>query len=833
MTSTGPRRRRAGSRVSQVAERRSAFRPRGAIVGIGVAPASVGAACQLLRCLPDDTGLSLVVVPDLRDQQRTTALVQGLARSTAMPVVEASNDMRLEPDRVHVIPAGSAARVERGRLMVRPPRRREPERPIEHFLRSLARAEKSRAIGLVLAGAGPEAEEGLEAIRAVGGTALLPQPIETLARELAGLGRERDVSDDLLAASGLPIVALDGEDRVRRFTPAARSLMGLEIGEPISDADLRFRIHRLDQLIANVRSTSRPLDLETTDSAGHWWRLEIRPCPDVGGRSDGVILVFTDIDRFKRSVHHAHAAFDQTSAMQRAVPVPLLVLDDQLSVRSANPAYYERFAAEPADTLGRPWLATCGRAWNSEQIRDALASLLAVGGEIEMEVEIDHPPGNPRNVVVTACALRREHHAPLVLVTLQDVTERTRLLHAAEEARSQAERANDAKDVFFAMLSHELRAPLHTIMLHADLLLAGGAADPIRTRQSAEAIVRAAESQAGIISDLLDVSAIIAGKISIKREPVDLQPVVSAALDAMRDAAADKRIRLRADVSPEVGPVLGDDVRLQQITVNLLANAVKFTPPGGEVSIALQQEGERACIQVMDTGKGIAADLLPRVFDRFVQGEVSVARAYGGLGLGLTIVKDLVRLHGGTVQASSEGLGRGATFTVEIPLMAERADADQEEQTDPGRRVERAVLTSGANELDGLRVLLVDDDPGCREVFSAILRMCGAEVKSVASAADVVPAMNAFQPDVLLCDIAMPDEDGYSLIRRIRRLAPEQGGRVPAVAVTALATRSDRRQALSAGFQVHVAKPAPAAALIDALQRARNESPVDSPQLTR
>ena len=323
------------------------------------------------------------------------------------------------------------------------------------------------------------------------------------------------------------------------------------------------------------------------------------------------------------------------------------------------------------------------------------------------------------------------------------------------------------------------------------------------------------------------MSAIIAGKIAIKRRPVELQAVIAAALDSIGEVAGKKQIRLRLEVDPSVGPVLGDDTRLGQIVGNLLGNAVKFTPQGGEITVTLEGGKKHARIRVIDSGQGIAGDLLPHVFDRFVQGDLSSTRPHGGLGLGLAIVRDLVRLHGGSVQADSEGPGRGATFIVELPLIGIRAsrrpDGDQEEETDPrGHALGIGAALAGVaqRELEGLKVLIIDDDWESLDVMSEILRVHGAEVRSVQRASEVIAALAEFRPDVLLCDIAMPDEDGYSLIRRIRALPLEAGGQVPAVAVTAMVTLGDRNRAIAAGFQLHVTKPALVAALCDAVRRA-------------
>ena len=649
---------------------------------------------------------------------------------------------------------------------------------------------------------------------------------------------------NLLASVDIPIVIVSGDRRVRRFTPGARALMNLipsDLGRPLDDIRLNVEVENLDGLISEVLDTLQIKELEVVDRVGRWYRMQIRPYRTVDNKLDGAVISLTDIDRLKQAVGDATAAFDQVTAILGSIRVPLIVLDQDFSIRSANAAYYQTFAAEPDTTVGQVWFETCHGAWNSPALRSALAALLTGSRDIALEVEVEHPVGTARTVAIAGSVLRWAKDAPIFLITPVDVSERARLLHDAEEARSLAERASKGKDVFLALLSHELRAPLHTITLHADLLRAGASTDPARSLSGAEAIGRAAEAQDRIIGDLLDVSAIMAGKVAIKRRPVELQAVISAALDSIAEVAARKRIRLRLEVDPSVGPVLGDDIRLAQIVGNLLGNAVKFTPEGGEIAVTLDGGDRHARIRVIDSGQGIAGDFLPHVFDRFAQGDVSSTRSHGGLGLGLAIVRDLVRLHGGSAQADSEGLGRGATFIVELPLIgvrsSSRPDGDREEETDPRghRALGIADLAAGAerSEFEGVKLLLIDDDAESLEVMSEILRMHGAEVHAVAHASEVIGALAEFRPDVLLCDIAMPDEDGYSLIRRIRALPSEAGGRVPAVAVTAMATRSDRHRAIAAGFQLHVAKPAQVAVLCDAVRRARGLPVPHTPSISR
>jgi signal transduction histidine kinase/CheY-like chemotaxis protein len=378
---------------------------------------------------------------------------------------------------------------------------------------------------------------------------------------------------------------------------------------------------------------------------------------------------------------------------------------------------------------------------------------------------------------------------------------------AAETARREAESASRSKDEFLATVSHELRTPLNAILGWAQLLLTSDV-DVEKTRRGLETIARNAKLQAQLIDDLLDVSRIISGKMRLDVRALDLVPVVDAALEAIRPAAEAKQIRLRRVLDPLAGPVAGDPARLQQVVWNLLSNAVKFTPKEGLVEVRLERVNSHVEIIVADNGPGIAPDFLPHVFDRFRQSDASTTRRQGGLGLGLAIVRHLVELHGGTVRAKSPGEGHGSTFVVLLPLSIVHMTSADGQRVHPRAEADGPDCEDDATlNLKGIRVLVVDDEPDARETMQQILEHCDAEVRTAASAAEGLQALQEWQPHVLLSDIGMPGEDGYGLIRQVRALPPERGGRTPAAALTAFARGEDRRRALMAGFQMHVAKP--------------------------
>jgi PAS domain S-box-containing protein len=398
-----------------------------------------------------------------------------------------------------------------------------------------------------------------------------------------------------------------------------------------------------------------------------------------------------------------------------------------------------------------------------------------------------------------------------LMVLLQDVTarkradgERERLLAAELRAREDAEAASRAKDEFLATLSHELRTPLSPVLTWSELLRRR-IASPQEAARGLAAIARNAGNLARLIDELLDVSRIETGKLRLELGPVELERVIVEAVEVIRSAADAKRIAIATDLDGEGCRVLGDPDRLRQVMWNLLSNAVKFTPPEGSVHVSLRRAGTDARIEVTDTGQGIVPAFQPFVFDRFRQADTSSTRRHGGLGIGLAIVRELVELHGGRVEVASAGEGRGSTFAVALPVLAEDR---------PVPRAEPPRIGTAA--LDGMRVLIVDDDPDSNEAVRNVLAAAGADVRIAASTDEAFAILARWVPDVVVSDIAMPGEDGYALLARLRAEAAALG-RIPAVALTAYSAPGDREQALSAGFHAHVAKPLRSDELLHAL----------------
>jgi signal transduction histidine kinase/ActR/RegA family two-component response regulator len=418
------------------------------------------------------------------------------------------------------------------------------------------------------------------------------------------------------------------------------------------------------------------------------------------------------------------------------------------------------------------------------------------------------------------------HEKGRLAETLADMTRleelRARVLEREQAARVNAERANHLKDQFLATVSHELRTPLNAILGWAEMLRSGALEDTRRDR-ACQAIYTSARHQAQLVNELLDVARIMSGKLRLELAAVDLKDVVRGALEVVQPAADAKGIDLSADDDLPVTIIYGDPTRLQQVLSNLLSNAVKFTPRGGTVRLQLRRDDDAAELVVTDTGQGISADFLPSVFEPFRQADGSTTRVHGGLGLGLSIVRHLVDAHNGTVTAASDGEGRGATFTVRLPVAS--LHGNQGEAIAADEVTAAAGLPVDAIRLDGLRVLVVDDDDESRQVMAAHLEGHGATVVTAASVAEALEVVRRERVDVLLADVGMPGEDGYALIRKLRAQQAPRAATIPAAAVTAFAANEDRQRALQAGFTLHVAKPVDARSLVNAVARLAKANP--------
>lgn len=509
----------------------------------------------------------------------------------------------------------------------------------------------------------------------------------------------------------------------------------------------------------------------------------------------------------------------------------ILVTDEQLNIISWNQWLEERTGKSATSVIGQnlfdlfPELVTrrLDRHYQwalegqvrvlSQALHGYLISMTSLSGQ-EMRQAVRISPLSHDGAVIGT------------LTIIEDVTERvarekeleaqlqvrSKLLASEKVARSEAERANHLKDEFLATVSHELRNPLNAILGWANMLRSGKLAEANMER-AIETIHRNAKAQCQLIADLLDVSRIISGKLRLDIRTIDLSAVVNAAVDSIRPAADGKGIRLHLMIDPAAGPISGDADRLQQIVWNLLTNAIKFTPKGGRIQVLVRRIDSHVEIEVNDSGAGISKEFLPYVFDRFRQGDASTTRLHGGLGLGLSIVRQLVELHGGTVRVASAGEGKGATFTIVLPFLSVISNQDEPASFHPTVSDEVPELEN-LPSLDGLKVLVVDDEEDTRELIREVLRDCGSEVVTARSVAEALTAIQVHRPDILISDLGMPDEDGYSLITKIRALPADRGGKTPAAALTAYARTEDRLRVLRAGFQFHLPKPVDSAELV-------------------
>jgi signal transduction histidine kinase/CheY-like chemotaxis protein len=572
------------------------------------------------------------------------------------------------------------------------------------------------------------------------------------------------------------------KDRLERLAPAVRRALR-EQAERVARRAAEARLHFVARVSTELaRSVDRRVILETTarlcvPTLGSWCAVVERD----GDRPAVAAVMHVDANR----VAAVRAAFEVAVA-RRQPP-----------------------ALEPART-------TVHRHLDAAAFRELLGNVDAV----------DLVPRDERIAVIVLPVGARDRNSDAIVIGIERAADRpaaedvelaeelarrafvalenARLVDEARRERERAEQANRAKDEFLAAVSHEVRTPLNAILGWTRMLRAGHLRED-RRQHALETIERNAHVQVHLIEDLLDISRIITGKLRLNVGPTDLAQVIDAALDAVRPAADAKSIRIVREFDPVGGHIIGDPERLQQVVWNLLSNAVKFTPDGGEVGIRLRRENAAVEISVRDSGKGISREFLPHVFERFRQEDGRVTRGHGGLGLGLAIVKHLVELHGGTIEAESEGVGRGATFRVRIPLGSLRAAPIQTVQSPvvagPPTRVECPP------ELEGVRVLVLDDEDDARDLVKSMLEHCRAHVRGARSVNEAIGLLDAEHFDVVVSDVGMPNEDGYAFIRRVRALGTERNRSIPAVALTAYARAEDRTRAFVAGFNAHVTKP--------------------------
>jgi PAS domain S-box-containing protein len=561
-----------------------------------------------------------------------------------------------------------------------------------------------------------------------------------------------------------------------------------------------------------------------------WYEVHVYPTPD------GISIYFRDVSESKRAEAEQQRLSAEVERQARVFDTTLssitdfvYILDREARFLYVNKALLDLWGLKLEEALGKDFFDLK----YPRELAEKLAAQVRQVFETKKGLSDETPYVSPSGAAgfyeyIFSPVFAADGKVEVIAGSTRDVTERKRsveqLRQAAAEreeilaseraARNEAERASRMKDEFLATLSHELRTPLNAI-LGWSRILASDWRSQDDLAEGLATIERNARAQTQIIEDLLDMSRIISGKVRFDVQRVDLGSVVRAAAEAVKPAADSKGVRLQLVLDPQAGPISGDPNRLQQVFWNLLTNAVKFTPRGGRVQVLLERVNSHLELSVTDTGEGINPEFLPHVFDRFRQSDPSTTRRHGGLGIGLAIVKQLVELHGGSVRATSPGVGHGATFTISLPVSAVRSAPrpSNEDRRHPSA-ADSAVAMDRCADLTGVKVLVVDDEPDARALVKRLLEECGAAVILAGSAEEAVQKVRTDRPDVIASDIGMPALDGYSLMSRIRALSPENGGETPALALTAYARAEDRVKAVMAGFQHHVSKPVEPAELI-------------------
>ncbi len=631
------------------------------------------------------------------------------------------------------------------------------------------------------------------------------------------------VNNDLtnfLASTNIPILMLTNDLRIRRFTPMAQRLFNFiptDTGRLLSDIRPNLHIPNLESLILEVLDalSVKELDVQTQD--GYWYTLRIRPYRTAENQIDGVVLALLDIDALKRSAATVEAARNYAEAIVATVQVPLIVLETDFRVNTANRSFCTTFQVSQQETTRSTIFELGNGQWNIPGLRSLLEGIFAHDTTLEnFEVTHQFERIGQKTMLLNGLKIMEVGAPPRILLSIEDITarqqfesERTQLLNQEQSARQQAETANRAKDDFLSNLSHELRNPLTAIIGWAQLLQTHRL-DQTLIDRGATVIYRSAKNQSQLIEDMLDLSRIASGKLSLNPLPLDLAAVVVAVIESLQLSASAKSIQIVAELPALT--MVGDVDRLQQVLYNLLSNSIKFTPTGGRVEITLAVVQNNAEIRVSDNGQGIWAELLPYIFDRFRQGDSSTTKTSQGLGLGLSIVKHIVELHGGTVRAESLGEGQGTTMIVQLPLSIAKSPLSLVPIAVPPV----AVASQPVASLEQLSILVVDDDVDILDLIKFILENTGAVVTVVTSARAAIATLmtSPGQYDALLADIGMPDEDGFALIHQVRALNTAAGGQLPAAAITAYVGDREQRLAINAGFQMHLAKPIDANQLI-------------------
>jgi len=637
-----------------------------------------------------------------------------------------------------------------------------------------------------------------------------------ILRDMRELDKARGYAESLIKNAPDPVFVSDLQGKILQANDAVSELLGFRKDEVLEQSLSRFvSLDEARELMVALREVvdrgvTRNVRLNPRSASGEVIPTTLNASALRGPRGEviGVIGILRDMRELDKARAYAESLI-------KNAPDPVFVSDLQGKILQANDAVYTLLGFRTAEVVEQ----SLSRFISGDEAREFMAALrevVARGVTRNARLNPRSASGEIIPTTLNASALRDADGTVIGAIgILRDMRAYEIVVRDLEESRRKLDEANRAKDEFLATLSHELRTPLNAILGWVRLLRSG-TLDAAGASRGPEVIERNTRLLAQLIEDLLDVSRIVTGKLRLEARSVDLVSVIVAAMEAVQTAAEAKGIRLETSLDAALGPVSADPNRLQQVVWNLLTNAIKFTATGGRVDIRLERAGSTARITVSDTGQGIRPELLPFVFDRFRQGETSIGRRYGGLGLGLAIVRHIVELHGGVVRAESAGESRGATFTVDLPVAPTLSGAVT--PVPARQRVDSEAVVRPVG-LRGLRVLVVDDEADARELMRMILRSSGADVMAAACAEEALEQVEQWRPDILVSDIGLPGDDGYVLIQKLRQGQGEYGRSMPALAVTAYARAEDRTRALSAGFQMHVAKPLEPADFVAAIAR--------------
>lgn len=641
---------------------------------------------------------------------------------------------------------------------------------------------------------------------------------EQLQHRNVELARLNDDMTNLLGSSGVPMLVLGIDLRIRRFTPAAGRLLGLlagDIGRPIGHLRAGVDVPDMETIVAGVIASMQAQERDLRGPDGRSYQLRVHPYRTLDNRIDGAVLVFFDVDELR----HAQAALryerDYAQAIVETVREPLLVLDAHLRVQYANAAFYATFRVASEETEGRLLFDLGNRQWDIPTLRRQLGEVLSHSNDV-IDFEVRHEFQSIGLKAMRLNARRIVHESPggaLILLAIEDQTDMVRLQEQAQQHLAHMVEEDRRKTAFLAILAHELRNPLAPIRNAMHVLNRDDVTEDI-ARPMRATIDRQVQQLTHLVDDLLDIARINRGRIELRKERLDLGALLRAAVDAERPACEAKSIALTTALPEGPVAVVGDPTRLAQAVGNLLNNACKFTDPGGRITVALERESGNAVVRVTDSGVGIAPEDLRHVFEMFKQADATLERSRGGLGLGLTLVKQLIEAHGGTVTAASEGLGRGSKFVLHLPA--------------PDGPLEPAGQHFPADGMPASstpqRILVVDDSSDNAESLAMVLRLQGHDVRTAHDGAAALDLAEAWRPGIMLLDIGLPVMNGYDVARRLADRPWRSSMQL--IALTGWGQATDRDRSAAAGFDAHLVKPVPLGTLFGLLEAAPKRAPI-------